>query len=234
MTKPPLFEILDDVDTPLGPMTLRRRELLGRPGTIVTEVSVDMELLMSSLNTVSEEALSTRGVAWHGGSELRCLVGGLGLGYTAQAALDTGKVASVRVIERIPQVIQWLREGKLPLSERLGNDPRAELVQADVYALLLDPPVETWDLILIDVDHSPSETLDVASRPFYTVEGLQTVREHLSPGGVLAVWSVSEDDAFVAALAEVFAESAHETVSWVNELIDDGQEVDDVLFLARR
>lgn len=233
MTKP-LFEILDDVDSPLGPMTLRRRELLGRPGTIVTEVSVDMELLMSSLNTVSEEALATRAAAWHGGRELRCLVGGLGLGYTAQAALDTGQVAELRVVERLPVVIDWLRRGLFPLSERLGGDPRASFHEADVYAELLDPPAETWDLILIDVDHSPAETLDVSSRPFYEAEGLKVVAEHLAPGGVLAVWSVADDDAFAANLAAVFAESKRETVTWVNELIDDGQEVDDVLFLARR
>ena len=77
----PRFEILDAVDTAMGTLYLRRREMLGRPGTIVTEVTIGPELLMSSLNTASEEALATRAIAWHAGGRdgLAVLVGGLGL-----------------------------------------------------------------------------------------------------------------------------------------------------------
>ena len=35
----------------LGPLCLRRRELLSEPGTIVTEVTLNHEFLMSSLHT---------------------------------------------------------------------------------------------------------------------------------------------------------------------------------------
>lgn len=232
----PLFEILDWVETPLGPLCLRRRELLGRPGTIVTEVALDHELLMSSLNTVSEEALSSRALAWYGpGEDLRVLVGGFGLGYTARAALDRAQVGTVRVVERLPQVIGWLRDGLIPLSESLNQDARLEVAEGDVYLELLSPPAgEPWDLILIDVDHSPSEPLGPSSAGFYAPEGLRQVAGHLAPGGVLAVWSVSDDEPFAAALAEVFAEATRERVEWVNELVGDGQDVEDLLFLARK
>lgn len=232
----PLFEVLDWVETPLGPLCLRRRELLGRPGTIVTEVSLDHELLMSSLNTVSEQALTERALAWHrGGDALRALVGGLGLGYTAATALASPRVAHTRVVEALPEVIAWVERGLVPLGATLAADPRLELAQGDVYAELLGPPGETpWDLVLIDVDHSPRERLGPTSGPFYEVEGLRRVAAHLAPGGVLAVWSVADDEPFVAALTEVFPEVTRERVSWINELIDDGQEVEDVLFLARR
>ena len=236
----PIFEILDCVDTPLGPLWLRRRELLGQRGTIVTEVTLDHELLMSSLNTASEEALSTRSIAWHGragqeGQEaLEVLVGGLGLGYTAQAALAEPRVAELCVIERLPEVIRWLSEDKFPTAAGLNADPRLKVEEADVYELLLGPATRTWDLILIDVDHTPSEPLGPTSAPFYTAEGLKRVAEHLAPGGVLCVWSAGDDEPFAETLAEVFPDSTREIVRWENLLIDDGQWAEDVLFLARK
>lgn len=229
------FEVLDWVETPFGALCLRRRELLGRPGTVVTEVTIDHEMLMSSLSTESEEALATRAIALHGGERLEVLVGGLGLGYTARAALATGRVARVEVVELVPEVIGWLRDGKVPLSAELAGDPRLTLVQGDVYARLLAPGDARWDAILVDVDHTPSERLDRSSDRFYTVEGLRRVATHLRPGGVLAVWSAGDDDPrFAAALAEVFPRTSRERVTWVDERLDEGLEVEDVLFLARR
>ncbi|MEZ6185644.1 MAG: spermidine synthase [Planctomycetota bacterium] len=234
---PPRFEILDYLDTPLGPLCLRRRDVLGRPGTQVTEVTLDHELLMSSLNVASEEALASRALDWHGGGEaLRVLVGGLGLGYTAHAALQDPRVARVEVVEALPDVIRWLRDGLIPLSEALNQDPRCGVREADVYALLLGPAEEAWDSIQIDVDHSPSEPLGPTSAPFYTPAGLEAVAQHLSPGGVLAVWSAGsgEDLWFLDALRQVFPEAEAQEVPWTNRLVDEGQETADTLFLARK
>jgi len=238
----PVFEILDYLDTPLGVLYLRRRELLSRPGTIVTEVTLDSELLMSSLNTESEIELSRRALAWHqAGAEpqrtgLRVLVGGLGLGYTAAAALESDLVGHVRVVEHLPDVIRWAREGMIPLSEQLNSDARVELSLGDVYAELLGPPPEgqaPWDLILIDVDHTPTEHLGPTSAPFYMAETQTTIKKHLAPGGVLAIWSAGDDDDYAAMLAATYSESARERVEWVNELVNQGQEIEDVIFLAR-
>lgn len=235
MTRP-VFEILDWADTPIGGLCLRRRELLGRPGVVVTEVTIDHELLMSSLNTASEEALAARGVARHGGEGLRVLVGGLGLGYTARAALASPRVAAVRVVELLPEVIGWLRRGLVPLSAELQADPRLEVVEGDAYAGLLGPPGdERWDLVLIDVDHTPDEPLDRASGAFYTADGLRRVAAHLAPGGLLGVWSAGDDDPrFARALGEVFDDVAVERVPWHDELFDEGRDEEDVLFFARR
>ena len=82
------FEILAHEPTELGLLCLRRRELLSQPGTMVTEVTLNHEFLMSSYLTASEKALSTLGIQSHSGDNLRVLIGGLGLGYTAKAALS--------------------------------------------------------------------------------------------------------------------------------------------------
>ena len=229
----PQFEILDYVETPIGPLCLRRRELLGRKGVIVTEVTLDFELLMSSLHTVSEVALADVARALHGGVPERVLVGGLGLGYTAAAALDGG-ATQVRVLDKLPTVMGWLKDGLLPLSERLNAEPGLELVEADVYAELLGPPGEVrWDLILVDVDHTPTERLGPGSEPFYTPTGLRRVAEHLAPGGVLAVWSAGDDEPFAQVMREVFPTATRERITWRNELIDQGEEIEDVVFLGR-
>ncbi len=113
------LEILAYEPSPLGILCLRRRELLGQPGTIVTEVTLNHEFLMSSLYTDSERALARTALRMHSGDDLRVLVGGLGLGYTAREALLSDRVARVEVVELLPQVIDWLARGLVPLSSEL-------------------------------------------------------------------------------------------------------------------
>jgi hypothetical protein len=228
----PLFEILDNQDTPLGELCLRRRELLSRPGVIITEVTLDQGFLMSSYHTESERRLAEFGLGLHPGDELSVLVGGLGLGYTAQAALASDRVVRVEVLELLEPVIAWLDQGWLPTGDALASDSRLEVFQGDVYARLLGPPRQTVDVILIDVDHAPDEPLDSASAAFYTREGLAAVAEHLNPGGVLGVWSTDPSPAFEAALAAVFDCVEVEVVRWWNDLIDVDKE--DSLFAARK
>ena len=230
------LEILAYEDSPLGPLCLRRRELLSQPGTIVTEVTLNHEFLMSSLYTDSERVLSQTAIEMHGDNvqgdeKLQVMVGGLGLGYTAREALLSERVAKVEVVELLPQVIDWLRQGLVPLSPELNDEPRLVVTQGDVYGRLADPPGEQFDLILIDVDHSPDERLGEESISFYTVPGLQTAREHLKPGGILAVWSYAESSPFADALGEVFSEVRVEPVSYDNQMIDERRT--DWLFFAR-
>jgi spermidine synthase len=225
------LEILAYEPSPLGMLCLRRRELLSQPGTMVTEVTLNHEFLMSSLYTDSERALAETALEMHSGHALKVLVGGLGLGYTARAALSSDRVASVEVIELLPQVIDWLKRGLVPLSAELSAEPRLKLTEDDVYAKLAAAPSGLFDLILVDVDHSPDERLGEDSLPFYTAEGLRAARLHLAPGGVLAVWSYAESSPFADALGEVFDEVRVVPVAYENRLIDECRT--DWLFFAR-
>ena len=72
---------------------------------------------MSSHITYSERALSRIALEMHPGKSLRVLVGGLGLGYTAWEVLQSDRVATCEVVEYVPAVIQWMKEGLVPLSE---------------------------------------------------------------------------------------------------------------------
>ncbi len=225
------LEILAYEPSPLGPLCLRRRELLSQPGTIVTEVTLNHEFLMSSLYTDSERGLASTALQMHSGTDLRVLVGGLGLGYTAREALLSSRVARVEVLELLPQVIGWLAKGLVPLSSELNNQQRLVVTQGDVYRKLAGPADELFDVILIDVDHSPDERLEDASTSFYTTDGLMAARRHLAAGGVLAVWSYAESSTFADALRSVFRQVHVKSVTYDNHLID--QQLTDWLFFAR-
>lgn len=230
------FDLLDAQERSIGLLYLTRFPRPAAPGGWVYEVYIDGALLMSSISPLSERELASSALAAHtrpGGR--RVLIGGLGLGYTAQAALEGERVEQVRVVDPMDFVRGWLQRGLLPLSEELTADPRLEFHDSDIYADLLAPPDELWDLILVDVDHSPELPLDPASLPFYTPEGQAAVRRHLAPGGVLAVWSAHDNDAFADTLAQVYPRSWREEVAWTvpfEEGPDD--ELHNVLFLACR
>jgi len=224
------FEILAYETTPLGDLILRRRELLSSPGTVITEITLDHELLMSSYLTASERALAEEALERHQGSELSVLVGGLGLGYTAHEVLQSARVQRVEVIEFLPQVVGFLRDGLIPLSEELLGDPRFSVRDGDVYDLLRGPVEQSWDLILIDVDHSPEEQLGTANESFYTESGLSLAKRHLRPGGILAVWSYAENSPFVEALRRTFPIVEALPITVMNDLVDEEQT--DWLFVA--
>lgn len=228
---PPRFEILAYEPTSLGVLCLRQRELASDPGTRVTEVTLNGEFLMSSLLTDSERALARIGLEMHAGEELEVLVGGLGLGYTAQAALQSPRVSEVEVIEFLPQVIGWMQQGLVPLSEELNADDRVKISENDVYAFLTGPATTGYDLILIDVDHSPDDLLHQANSGFYSEQGLAAASKHLNPGGILGVWSYAESSPLADRMKEVFAETTVRPITAWNQLID--QQQTDWLFFAR-
>lgn len=225
------LDVLAYSDSPIGAICLRRRELLSRPGTMITEITVDHMLLMSSHHTASERALASRALARHGGTEgLRVLVGGLGLGYTAQEALKSAAVTRVDVVEFLPQVISWMQNGLLPLSDELNSEPRYSVMEGDVYAMLTSAPELQYDVIVVDVDHSPDETLADANAAFYTEAGLRSAKQHLRPGGVLGVWSYADSSSFADAVRAVFPHGEIAPVTFDNELT--GEEETNWLFLG--
>ncbi len=228
------LDIIEHTQTSIGEIYLGTREKIGSPG-IVHEIQINGLLLMSSVSPVSERRLALSALEQHRGKDLRVLVGGLGLGYTAEAALSSDRVAFVKVAEKMEFVIDWMQRGLFPLSEKLAKEVesgRLEFAQTDIYEDVLGPAEEKYDLILIDVDHAPDDPLSLASRPFYTTEGQQMVSKHLKPGGILAVWSALDNEDFTEVMADSYAESHNEDVHWED---DERQQAPyhNVLFFGR-
>ncbi|MDD9300810.1 MAG: spermidine synthase [Desulfobacter sp.] len=207
------YEELDYQNTPIGELVLRRRRLLQLKGREIYEVKLGEEFLMSSLFHEAETQLSQIGLGRLDKAEFSVVVGGLGLGYTALAALENPNLASLVVVEFLRPVIDWHEKGLVPLGPSLCADPRCRLVQGDFFALSrdgaqgFDPdhPGKKQDAILLDIDHTPTRVLTQTNKAFYTVQGLSSLASHLNPGGVFGLWSDDRpDDRFASLLDEVF------------------------------
>jgi len=226
------FEELDYCATQLGELVLRRRKIPMLENEIVHEIILNGEFLMSSLFHAVEEALADFGLAAAeasapAGERLDVVVGGLGLGYTAAAALRNPNVRSLVVVDFLEPVIRWHRQGMVPLGEGLTADPRTRYVEGDFFALAADPgrgflsesPGARFHAVLLDIDHTPQHWLNPRHAAFYTAEGLQTLRRHLHPGGVFAMWSdESPAEEFCARLREVFTSVEAHVVSFPNPI----------------
>src|SRR5438874_13809878 len=105
------FEELDYQKTPLGELSLRRRRMLSLGGIEVYEVKLGEAFLMSSLFHEVEEKLAHLGLGELKGDSWDVVVGGLGLGYTAMAALDHRKVESLLIVDALEPVIEWHQRG---------------------------------------------------------------------------------------------------------------------------
>lgn len=219
------FQELDWRATPLGELILRRRWDL-TVGREVFEIKLNDEFLMSSLFTVTEVELGRLALAELPPTGLDVVVGGLGLGYTAQVVLDDARVCSLVVVEALGEVIEWHERGLIRAGTVLTADPRCTLVRGDFFAMLrtgagLDPtmPDRRWHAIVVDIDHSPRHLLHPSHADLYEPAGLRRVAAHLHPGGVFALWSNDPPgQQFMAALAQCFTAARAETVRFDNPL----------------
>ena len=233
LMNPPLFEELDYRDTPLGEISLRRRQEPRAGNVLVYEVKLNDEFLMSSLFTVGERALAERAIE-RAAAELpdaRCdvVVGGLGLGFTAEQVLAAPQPSELLVIEALAPVIRWHQQGLVPLGEVLSNDPRCRLINGDFFRLAasedgFDPgqPGRRFDVIALDIDHAPGQYLNDAHETFYTAAGLAGLARHLHPNGVFAMWSNDRPDPeFIRKLQQSFELAQAELVEFDNPYNSD-------------
>ena len=222
------FEVIDHAESPIGVLILRRRM---PPHEHIIEITLEHQFLMSSAVTVSERELATRAIAMHGGANLDVMIGGLGLGYTAKAALDSDRVGHLEVVELVPAVLEWMKRGLVPLGAQLMADPRFHVTQDDVYDRLRRAPDRKHDILIIDVDHSPDAHLGQSSDSFYAHDSLELARRHLAPDGIFGVWSTSASPGFEAELRTAFGEVRVDAIDFFNETI--GEPETNWLFFAR-
>lgn len=165
---------------------------------------------MSSDDEESSRALAAMSCEAVGKKDVRVLVGGLGMGYTlAEALQQLGTNAVVEVAELVPCVVEWSRKYLGHLSGNPLDDPRTVLREEDV-ALAIARAKSAYDAIMLDVDNGPDALAHESNAALYGPEGLRAARRALRPGGVLAVWSFSDDPAFTRRLgAAGFEAKAH-------------------------
>lgn len=159
--------------------------------------------LMNSRLSGSEEALATLAAAKLAKvPRPAILIGGLGMGFTLRAALAAvGEEARLVVAELVPAVVSWARGPMAQIFAGSLDDPRVEVVEADV-GDLIGQSRQGYDAILLDVDNGPDGLTRAQNDRLYDRAGLQRAHLALRPGGVLAVWSCAPDPSFTRRLAE--------------------------------
>lgn len=186
------WEFIGSARLPAGGEELR---LYRRGGEF--SIRFDGGELMNSRAHESEDALADLACAKIiDRTKPRVLVGGLGMGYTAAAALKRlGAAGRVVVAELAPAVVEWNRGPLAELAGRPLQDARVRVREIDVGRIIREAP-QAYDAILLDVDNGPGGLACKANDWLYSKAGLDAAHAALRPAGVLAIWSASSDRAF--------------------------------------
>jgi spermidine synthase len=198
-------------ETEYGELVLReRRRHDGGPR--VLELRANGVFVMDTSEHASERALADAALELVA-TPTRVLVGGLGLGFTLDRLLGDSRVEHCDVVELEPALVEWMRDGTIPHGQRLLADRRARVVVADVASAVAEAAPATYDVVLLDVDNGPGHLVHAANAALYRRPFLETVRERLTPGGTLVVWSAGRSPDLLAELRSAFddaEERAHD------------------------
>jgi spermidine synthase len=189
------WQTIEKVDTPDGVLELRQR------GERDFLILINNRVLMNSSANRSELALGELACAVVKSRPLpRILIGGLGMGLTLRATLDSLPVGSkVTVAELNPIVVQWCRGPLAELTNKAVEDPRVSISIINAAAAISQTAksgAPKFDAILIDLYEGPHAGTDAQNDPFYGSRALKLTAAALANGGVFAVWGEAPDAAF--------------------------------------
>jgi len=220
------WEQLDTAEIPSG----GELRLLRRGDEFSIRIVGTLGDLMNSRTHGSEDALGVMGCEPFGKAQsAKVLVGGLGMGFTLAATLETlPESATVVVAELIPGVVKWNQE---VLGECAGNplaDKRVQVIVSDVRELIKRAAGE-YDAILLDVDNGPEGLTQDENDDLYSLMGLEEAYHALRPSGILAVWSAGPSPQFNSLL-----QKAGFTVDERHVRAHNGKGARHVIWLAKR
>lgn len=221
-------QIVEEADSPLGRMTLRRYTSGQQTGY---EIRLEGRFLMATHGVHSERAmapLALERVRPGGREQLSVLVGGLGCGQTLAELLRQPRVSRAVVCEMSKAVVDWNRRYFPEASQRALDDPRVEVVISDLYDHLR-AGTDRYDAMLLDVDNGPRYLASKRNRRLYDRQALRLCRAGLRAGGVLCIWSAIRHDGFLARMESAFDAAAEmSTEAWPER----GDEPVDYLYLG--
>ena len=193
-----------------GEVVLRRRPT---EGADVIELRVNGVFVMDTLETGTEIELAAAALDLVPDPR-DVVVGGLGLGFTAQRVLADTRVERLVVVEIEDSLVRWMREGTVPHGPALLADQRIKIVNADILMAIAEAR-STYDLILLDVDNGPGYLVHDENVRVYEASFLKRCGDLLNPGGVLVIWSAAPAPELLAAMHAVFGdaeEQAHDVL----------------------
>lgn len=175
-----------------GILELRQR---GKGDFLIT---VGSQILMNSKAQRSEIALGQLGCqSLQKHPAPRVLVGGLGMGITLRAVLDSlPDTAEVIVAELNPKIHEWCLGFLSDLTDGAASDPRVTVEIADVAELIHKSAKASFDAIILDLYRGPHPQTDQQNDPIYGSYAIAYAHAALKPGGTFAVWGENRDTHF--------------------------------------
>jgi len=200
--------ILARETTPQGEIQLQQWIEADSPGQPVYEIIFNGVFLMASYNERSGKAVATLAIEPLVGERqaMRVLIGGLGIGYTLQAALGYEEIQAVEVVEIEEHIIHWAQRFFGELNGHALADPRVRLIQMDLGDYLFQTE-KTYDAIILDVDNGPTWLALESNQRLYEKPTLARMKDLLAEGGVLTVWAAEKCPDFQKRLEEVFGQA---------------------------
>lgn len=189
------WRVFESIATSEGQLELRQR------GSRDFLIMIGSQVLMNSLANRSELALGRLGCGHLKNSTgARVLVGGLGMGFTLKAVLDSlSSDARVIVAELNPVVLNWCLGPLAPLTGNAAADPRVQVEIADVADLVrrcaADRDEAGFDAVVLDLYRGPHAKTH-QNDPLYGLQAITNIRAALKPGGQLSVWGENYDEGF--------------------------------------
>ncbi len=184
-----------------GRLELRQR---GKKDFIIT---LGTQVLMNSMAQRSEIALGNFGAGpLENHPAPRVMIGGLGMGITLRAVLDSlAKTAKIVVWELNPTICQWCRGPLSDLTNGAVSDPRVRVELGDIVHGISNasksPSNERLDAIILDLYRGPHSRTDKKDDPLYGSRAIARAHRALNPGGTFAVWGEDHDEGFMKRLA---------------------------------
>lgn len=178
-------------------------------------LQADGAQLMTSFAHGSEEELARIACApFRSVRQPHILIGGLGLGFTLAEACRAlpQKRAVFEVAELIPEIVEWNRTHLAHLHPGMWEDERIEVEIRDVAEIVQANP-DTYHAILLDVDNGPEAFTGEHNSALYRGRGLAMLQRALKDGGLLAVWSATNDPGFERRLSKSGFDVTRETVA---------------------
>ena len=217
--------------TPQGEIQLQWWIETDGPGQPVYEIIFNGVFLMASYNEQAGKAVATLAIdpLARERCAVRALIGGLGMGYTLQAALDYDGVQAVDVVEIEEHIINWAQKFFGELNNHALSDPRVRLVQMDLRDYLFQTE-EIYDAIILDVDNGPTWLALESNQGLYEKPALARMKDLLTEGGVLTVWAAEKCLDFQKRLGEIFGQAEEITVQ---EMDRRGRPTDYFVYRAR-
>ena len=204
MSRP--WQMLDRRETRDGVFELRRRDADD------FLICLDGRVLMNSRENRSEKELGTLTCAGLT-KGARVLVGGLGMGITLSAILDSLHAESQVVVAELHSVVaDWCRGPLANLSKDCLGDSRVSIRIGDVADRIREAAngAGCFEAIVLDLFEGPHARTDAKRDPLYGSQAIQRSWRALSPGGVFGVWAEGREQRFETRLrAQGFSVESH-------------------------